>query len=267
MKYSHIPLLLLLAACAHPTTNPPTGMPQQILSERQQESAIIAQQQIELQRHRLEERIKMEQRLLAVSGRIAPAAAELCLDLNKNAADNVCAYSYKLDEPNSSMNAHADGKNIVISPAMMRFAKTDEELAFVLSHETAHNIMTHTGAQTQNAMIGAALGAVADSVAAYNHVSTHGDLSEIGMETGAQMYSAGFEAEADYVGLYILARSGYEVKSVPDFWRRLAAHEPKSVYLASDHPSDPERFVAMDQTIREINMKRRNHQPLLPEMK
>lgn len=41
------------------------------------------------------------------------------------------------------LNAWADGRNIVVTARMMRFAATDDELAFVVAHEMAHNLLGH----------------------------------------------------------------------------------------------------------------------------
>ena len=43
----------------------------------------------------------------------------------------------------------------------------------------------------------------------------------IGMQAGAGAYSQEFEAEADYVGLYLMGRAGMAVDEVPGL---LAAH-------------------------------------------
>ena len=39
--------------------------------------------------------------------------------------------------------AFADGTKVFLTRGMMRFAQSDEELALVVAHETAHNIMGH----------------------------------------------------------------------------------------------------------------------------
>ncbi len=88
-------------------------------------------------------------------------------------------------------------------------------------------------------------------------------------KTGGGAFSKGFEFEADYASLYIAARAGHDVKSAPNFWRRMAAEHPKSLekgFLAS-HPSTPERFVAMEKTIQEIKEKQKLGKPLIPEPK
>ena len=77
-------------------------------------------------------------------------------------------------------------------------------------------------------------------------------------------YSKAFEQEADHVGLYISRRAGYNLDSMPNIWRRMAAGNPSGIYNASTHPTYPERYIAMQQTINEIRAKEKAGQPLLP---
>jgi len=43
----------------------------------------------------------------------------------------------------SSLNAWADGRHIMITTAMTDFAGSDDEIAFVIAHEMAHNMLNH----------------------------------------------------------------------------------------------------------------------------
>jgi predicted Zn-dependent protease len=81
------------------------------------------------------------------------------------------------------------------------------------------------------------------------------------------MYSKEFEAEADYVGLYLMARAGFAIEDTPNFWRRMAIAHPGSVKrgLAASHPPTPERFLALEKTVEEIDAKRARSEALLPE--
>lgn len=157
------------------------------------------------------------------------------------------------------VNAYADGNNIVIFQGMMDFAKTDEELAMVVAHELAHNNMRHIEAKKTNFF----LGFLADILV----------IGLTGVDVGirnaaAGAYSKDFESEADYVGMYIMARAGMGLDNAPDFWRRMGSRNPKSIednYLAS-HPSTPERFVALGETIKEIQQKQASAQDLMPNV-
>ena len=153
----------------------------------------------------------------------------------------------------------------MITPAMMRFINKDEELAFILAHELSHNIMGHPQSLRQNALGGAILGALADALAGRGGVNTHGDFTRAGAEIGVLAYSADFEREADYVGMYILARSGYRPDDVPNFWRRLSVKQPKAIFVGVTHPTNPERYVTMQKAIAEVRYKQAHRQALLPE--
>lgn len=182
------------------------------------------------------------------------------------APEKVCDYSVVLID-DQSINAYADGKNIIITRGMLNFTKTDEELALVLSHELAHNSMGHVKSKTQNAVVGGLIGLIVDVAAAYGGVNTQGTFTDIGMRAGAAVYSVDFEREADYVGIYFMAHSGYSIKEAPNFWRRMAIEHPNSIQIRTTHPTSPERFVALEKSIEEVNLKQQQQLALLPELK
>jgi len=172
-----------------------------------------------------------------------------------------CDYPVMLAS-DDSLNAFADGKRIVIMRGMVRFAESDTELGTVIAHELAHNAMEHISAKQGNSM----LGLLADVLASVGGVNTQGTFSRL----AGGMHSQAFEAEADYVGLYIMALGGLEIKGSAYFWRRMAAAHPQAIqeggFLAS-HPSTPERFLALEKTVEEIKQKQAAGKPLRPEMK
>jgi hypothetical protein len=160
-----------------------------------------------------------------------------------------------------SLNAYADGKAIAIFRGMLRFAN-DNELAIVIGHELAHNFMGHIEAGQRNNV----LGTIAEIIAASRGIPTQGALGT----AIALAYSPAFEAEADYVGLYVLARAGIEIKDAPKFWRRMAAANPGGISqrgMIASHPATSARFVALEKTVQEIEAKRAAGQPLNPELK
>lgn len=169
--------------------------------------------------------------------------------------------------PDDIKNAYADGKNIVFMKGMMDFFKTEEEIALVFSHELAHNSMKHIDAKKKNAVLGGVLGFVLDIAAAAGGVNTNGDFTRLGANAGGGAYSVEFEQEADYVGLYFMALAGYKIDDAPNFWRRMATNNSASITIKSTHPTAPERFLALETTVKEIKDKIANGQPLTPEMK
>jgi Zn-dependent protease with chaperone function len=160
-----------------------------------------------------------------------------------------------------SLNAYADGKAIAIFRGMLRFAN-DNELAIVIGHELAHNFMGHIEASQRNNV----LGTIAEIIAASRGIPTQGALGS----AIALAYSPAFESEADYVGLYVLARAGIPIQDAPKFWRRMAAASPGGISqrgMIASHPATSTRFVALEKTIQEIEAKRAAGQPLVPELK
>jgi beta-barrel assembly-enhancing protease len=190
---------------------------------------------------------------------------EMNIDLNP---ETVCGYAVFLAS-NDDINAFADGENVVIMQGMMRFAQKDRELALVITHELAHNTMGHVDAQRKNVITGGFLGLIVDIAAAAAKVNTQGVFSDLGARAGAMRYSKEFEYEADYVGLYMMALCGFEIENAADFWRKMAAAHPGSIKSShsSSHPATAERFVALENTVKEIKGKQEKGLPLKPELK
>jgi len=164
--------------------------------------------------------------------------------------------------PEQIVNAFADGKQIMITRGMVNFARNDDELALVIAHEMAHNLMKHIEAKKQNA----GLGLIADIAVV---LLTRGQVSSSNFsQLAAMAYSQEFEAEADYVGLYVMAQAGMPITDAPQFWRRMAAAHPagiKSNHSAS-HPSTSYRMVALEETVKEIDGKKQKGEALVPNM-
>jgi hypothetical protein len=161
-----------------------------------------------------------------------------------------------------SVNAFVDGKNVFLTTGMVRFTKTDDEIALVLGHEFAHNALGHLNQMKAQAFAGLLLDL---AVAVFTGVNTGGLFSKLGQLAFAE----DFEADADYMGLYMGVRAGYDIQIAPNFWRRMAVEHPGSIKdtMMATHPSTPERAVVLKETIDEINEKIEKGVPLLPEKK
>lgn len=209
---------------------------------------------------------------------VLPLASEpLNIDVSRQAAesptfsqvqlamppDTVCAYGSMVVK-DDMLNAWADGQQIVVTTAMIRFTGTDDGLAVVVAHEIAHNAMRHIDAKKKNATEGALFFAILDIAAATQGINSGGDFTNSGAAIGAMTYSQDCEREADYIGMYILARSGRTFTEAPNFWRRMAQESPGSIKYASSHPTTAERFVRLEQAAEEIKRKQAVDEALLP---
>jgi hypothetical protein len=177
-----------------------------------------------------------------------------------------CNYPFHIiDDP--SINAFGDGNAIYVMDGMMEFARSDDELAVVLGHEMTHNFRGHIDAKRRNMYAGYLVGVAIDVVIS----ATMREVVPLARyrlaEVGALAYSQRFEAEADYIGLYVMARAGYPIDDAAQFWRRMAVAAPGTITMARDHPPTPARFVALTEAIAEIKEKEARGLPLVPNEK
>lgn len=145
-----------------------------------------------------------------------------------------CDYNIKLLY-SPAVNAYATGREIRVTTGMMEFAN-DDEIAIIVGHELGHNELSHI-----------------------RKIITNRVLS-----LGAARYTRQFENEADYAGLYYAARAGYEIDNAPELWRRIAKRSLKSIDKPRSHPTTPERFLRLRQTVLEIRLKRESGEDLRP---
>lgn len=166
--------------------------------------------------------------------------------------------------PGGELNAFADGNLVAISIGMLEFLRDENEIALVLGHELAHNMLLHVEKSQANAAAGALIGGILGALLGVDAIDVGID---VGAQIGAGAFSQDFEAEADYAGVYYAARAGYDVSGVADVWRRMASRNPASIHLAgTTHPSSAIRFVAIEQTAAEIADKQSRGLRLVPNL-
>lgn len=152
-----------------------------------------------------------------------------------------CGYEVQLD-PSDELNARADGRRLFISTALAGFAENDDELAVILGHELAHHVLRH---RHWNDAGGAARQA--------NEAAWQG-------EGGA----GNAEQQADRVGLYLMARAGFDPAVAAPFWRRFGASNWRVRFPQIGHASAGSRALALEQVQREIEARRQAGGELLP---
>lgn len=258
--------IITLVSCAGTITKPPTHTRAEISKEQRIQADIASKEKIEKNAKNKKNLLAMQQRLLRISTPISQAATSLCHQYQSDKKE-LCIYNFTIDSNDDNINAYADGENIVITKAMMNFAKKDEELAVILGHEAAHNLMGHVSKTKLNATTGAIIGTLLDAFAESQGVKTGNAFTQTGAAIGISRYSVAFEEEADYVGLYITHKAGYDIANAANFWRRMSIHNPKAIFGDTTHPSNPKRFIALSKTIEEIKSKAANKQALLPDLK
>ena len=178
-------------------------------------------------------------------------------------ADTVCGYNLVAIR-GDELDAWADGASVAVTSGMLRFIGDDDELAAVLAHEIVHNAARHVQTQEKTTGAGVLLSA-GDSSSATQGVNAQGELAKVSPNGGSTVFSEDFEREADYIGMYLLARAGRPIAKVPSFWRRIAHDNPGVSKYAARHPTADERFVRLDAVSREIERKIALREELRPE--
>ena len=163
-------------------------------------------------------------------------------------APSVCEFPALLVR-SPEINAAADGSVLAITTGLFDLTASDDERALILGHELAHNVLGHL-AKTPAAKSGGILDAFVKST--------------IGTAVAAAInrpYSIAFEKEADRVGLYFMARAGYDIDTAAAFWKRMNETTRASAVTAT-HPTGPERLKAIQATIADIRAKEKAGNPL-----
>lgn len=257
--------LLLLAACDGSVSRTPQ-IDRSELEAEQREQETIAKQANTLKgiTDKPIDRPAMLARLKQVGTPIVAAGNTVCAELRGDGVP--CSFPFALDKDSATeVNAYTDGAKIVVSPAMMHFAESNDELAVVLAHEYAHAIMKHPAKTQKNATMGGLLGMAADMLAQSQGINTGGTFGKMGVQSAVMRYSQNFEREADYIGMYLMARAGYPVDEAAKLWRNMAKVNPQGVYNSSTHPTSAERYILLKKSAAEIKQKQAAGQPLLPE--
>jgi len=143
-----------------------------------------------------------------------------------------------------SVNAAATFNKVFVTYGMMRFIKTEDELAVVLGHELAHITRGHLKKSiTKNILLDIPvliLGTLAES-----QVSGTGQVVSMLGGAFSQKFNRDYEREADVYGLKYAYEAGYDIKAGARIWERFAIEVPKSLSrdFFSSHPSSPERLI------------------------
>ena len=182
------------------------------------------------------------ERVRQIAGRIA-VAAEASMDAD---------YDWQVALLRSeAANAFAlPGGKIAVLTGLLEVAGTDDQLATVIGHEVAHVLARHGSERlTQEKLAETGRLAVGIAVGDLDPASQSAILGALGLGTqfGVLMpFSRIHEAEADRIGLIVMARACYDPRASLDMWGGMAqaAGDGPPEFL-STHPSHGSRIEAL----------------------
>ncbi|MGC4097247.1 MAG: M48 family metalloprotease [Nitrospira sp.] len=160
---------------------------------------------------------------------------------------SVPACQFSLGLVNSEgINGVSNGRQVAVTTGAIRTFFWNDELAWIVAHEIAHNILSHV----QNAKLRIMLNTFLNATIATPLRETQAPDPR------------SLEAQADYVGSYLMARAGYDLNAILRVWDRLRDIETEQNALghemAQTHPTTTERLSAFEETRKEIeNLRQR----------
>tara|TARA_R110000787_G_scaffold111988_2_gene220898 strand:+ start:786 stop:1802 length:1017 start_codon:yes stop_codon:yes gene_type:complete len=179
---------------------------------------------------------------------LALAAGPVTLEVRRGDASRTvtlqpalaCSSFFQVD-PSDEYNARADGKGVFISSTMAAYAAHDDDLAMILGHELAHNVLQHHPSPEP--------------------LGEPDPVPETALPRGNHWTQ---ERDADRVGLYLVARAGFDATRAPGFLRRFGADNWRVRYAQIGHASAEARARALEETNAVIAAQRAAGQPLRP---
>jgi len=133
-----------------------------------------------------------------------------------------CASEFRV-EAHRQVKAEADGTTVYVSAAMIRLAADDTELAAIVAHELAHNILRHRA-----------------------RLDAAGITRGVGRQFGrSARLTKATEVEADRLAVWLLEDAGYGADVASRFWTRYGQQRSKGIFSAATHPRWRERVASV----------------------
>lgn len=149
-------------------------------------------------------------------------------------------------QQSNTLNAATNGQDIVITSALLNQLKTNDQRAFVISHELSHITLNHI-ARTQIRRVGLSL---LDTLLLRRYIN-QGSLGELAKNLGFTLYDKRsgrvYEYQADDVGIQLMNKAGYNPQGAIEVFKILEEATPgnRVPEFFQDHPITAARIEAL----------------------
>lgn len=131
------------------------------------------------------------------------------------------------------------GGKVFVNTGLLDFCLRNDELALILAHEIGHNVCGHASERLTSWLVSDAATVIGKLASGYDR-----DLVRLAIDAAFCLpHQRSHEAEADRLGLILMAKSGYDASVAVDVWSRwedLGANTCPQ-YLRT-HPSQHDRM-------------------------
>src|SRR5574344_7611 len=235
---------ILFSACTHKT--PYTNRSQLILMSSQEELALGEKSYKEsLSELKVITGTKDALRVQTIGQKIAVAANQ-----------SNYKWEFNLVEDNQANAFCLPGGKVVVYTGILKYAKNDDQLATVISHEVAHALARHGAERVTQGMIqqGVGLiGSVAVAATAPQYQNAFNQAYGLGSNLGVMLpYGRMQESEADEIGIYLMHKAGYNVNEATKFWKNMSEGKSGGNDFFSTHPSSQNRTKDIQAVINKI---------------
>ena len=246
---------VLAAGCQTVQTTQPGAIgvdrkQQMLVSEAEVEKGAQAAYQQELDKARQKGALNADKdkynRVQAISRRLIPQttvfrpdAANWQWEVNVETTDDVNAYCMP------------GGKIMVYTGLIDQLHATDAELAAVIGHEIAHALREHSRERLSRAYAQQiALAGIAIATGAGDTTMALAD--QVAAVTFTLPHSREQEAEADRIGLELMARAGYDPDASISLWQKMGKLGGSKSEFFSTHPSSESRIRDLQATVPKV---------------
>ncbi len=140
-----------------------------------------------------------------------------------------CASRFEV-APDDDFEASADGERVRITSRLVDYIANDDELAALLAHELAHNLLDHR--ERLNAM-----------------QVNRGFFGQFGKSAGRIRAT---EVEADRLSVWLMANAGYDPGAAIAFWTRYGGQHGKGIFSPSTHYRWQKRVALFEEEMAKI---------------
>jgi Zn-dependent protease with chaperone function len=166
-------------------------------------------------------------------------------------------YAILVKTQDTTINAYASPGKILLTQRLVSFCLNDDELALIVGHEMAHQVLGHLVRNSVHLELGQMLGGIVSAFLTqsltqlldWKHFKVDPDVRQVAQDAVVSVFSREDEREADIYGAWFAFQAGYDLNRGMAVWERVATVVEKdpflTTYFLTSHPAPLERLARL----------------------